>query len=223
MFFKTLLFALTLSTPVMAAGKYKLKSVPHADLDQYLVPGSDATNTPTAVQGLWWLNGNPLPDEMLSLASAKWTEILEDGEVVGYQAAIPVYDEGIWAWHDSSAGRLLYNVVLKSKLTYYAKFNLDFSFGRITPVLQPIGFIPGIEIPSSMLVDFTMTKVSEDEYLRESIVLGQKQTYRFRRVVDGNGNRLPAYDEFVNKAEVPNALLPICDLEGDALPTRCAK
>ena len=68
-----------------------------------------------------------------------------------------------------------------------------------------------------------MTKVGENEYKRESIVLGQKSEYRFRRIVDGNGQRLPAYEEFVEKAEVPNALLPVCRLQGDTLPTACAK
>ena len=197
MSFKSLALALFLSTPVFAAGKFDLISVPHSDIDQYLVPGSDSAGTPAPLQGLWWTNGNPLPDEVLSMASAQWTTIESDNEVVGYQAVIPVYDEGIWAWHDSVAGRLLYDLVLKNKLTYIAKFNRDFTFGLITPVLAPLPFVPGFEIPASMLVEFTMTKVGENEYKRESIVLGQKSEYRFRRIVDGNGQRLPAYEEFV--------------------------
>ncbi|RZA23949.1 MAG: hypothetical protein EOP10_11335 [Proteobacteria bacterium] len=60
-----------------------------------------------------------------------------------------------------------------------------------------------------MLIDFELNYVDGNEYSRDSVLLGRPHTYRFRRIVDGQGNRLPAYDEFVEKAEVANALLPI--------------
>lgn len=222
MSFKKLFLAFFLSTPALAAGNFDLKSVPNTEVDQYLVPGSDEIGTPRNLQGLWWLNGNPLADEIMSFANAQWTTIEENGDVVGYRAEIAVYDEGIWAWHDSIAGRFLYNLVRKTHLTYVAKFNRDFTFGHITPVLAPVILLP-VEIPSSMLVDFTMTQVNENEYSRDSIVLGQKHNYRFRRIVDGEGKRLPAFEEFLSNAEVPNSLLPVCRLGGDSLPSNCVK
>ncbi|MBC7532018.1 MAG: hypothetical protein H7318_10600 [Oligoflexus sp.] len=220
---RSIVLALSLSTPVFAAGRFDLVSVAHNEIDTHLVPGSDATGTPEALQGLWWMNGNPLADEVLSFASAQWSDIEVDGEVVGHQALIPVFDQGIWSWHDSIAGRVLYNLVLKSRLTYHVTFDLNFTHGQVTPLLKPISFIPGIELPASMLVDFKMNAVTEGEYSRDSILLGKKHSYRFRRIVDGNGNRLPAFDEFVDLVEVPNALLPICRIKGNTLPSACAK
>ena len=77
-----------------------------------------------------------------------------------------------------------------------------------------------------MLVDFELNKVAEDEYARDSIILGQVSTYRFRRIVDGEGRRLPAYEDYVasilERGPI-NALIPICRKgDGDTLPTRCA-
>jgi len=223
MSFRKIVLALFLSSPVYAAGKYDLQSVPHVDIETRLVPGSDLTGTPKELQGLWWLDGNPLPDEVMSMAGAQWSAVEENGEVVGYEAILPVFDEGVWAWHDSLQGRLLYTFVRKSRLRYIASFNRDFSFGQITPVLDPISFLPGFEVPPSLLVDFTMTLVADGEYSRDSIVLGAKHSYRFRRIVDGDGKRLPAFAEFVDRVRVPNALVPICDIPGKELPTACAK
>ncbi len=218
-----LVFGILLSSPSFAGGLYDLKSVSHEDLDQELLAGSDLTGTPKNLQGLWWLDGNPLPDEVMSLASARWSKIEKNGRVVGYEAVIPVYDQGIWAWHDSLPGRFLYSLVLASRLTYIARFNADFSFGQITPKFIPLQFLPGVEIPASLLVDFTMTLVDDGEYQRDSILFGARHSYRFRRIVDGEGNRLPAYDEFVEKAEVNKALLPICRLPSQGFPTACVR
>ena len=212
---KFFVLALFFSTEALSAGRYHLQSVPHKDIDKYLVIASDATSTPENIQGLWWMDGNPLADEVLSFAGMSWSAIEERGEVVGF-------DEGVWAWHDSLAGRLLYNLVLKAKLTYHVVFNADFTAAQITPVFKPIGLLPGFELPPSFLVDFALNAVNENEYSRDSILFGAPHTYRFRRIVDGQGVRLPAFDEFVKKAEVPNALIPVCNQAGQQLPTACA-
>ncbi|MES2745190.1 MAG: hypothetical protein EOP04_07015 [Proteobacteria bacterium] len=206
---KALLLGLLVSTQGFAANDYEFLSVPHSDVDQYLTIGSDETQTPESIQGLWWLNGNPLPDEVLSFANMKWTPIKTDGETSGWESEIPVYDQGIWTWHDSFAGRLLYSLAYKTKLNYHIVFNSDFTHGKITPIVKAVSFLPAVELPPSMLIDFELNYVDENEYSRDSVLLGRPHTYRFRRIVDGQGNRLPAYDEFVEKAEVPNALLPI--------------
>jgi hypothetical protein len=223
MTFKALLLSTLLSSTAFA-GQYEFVSVPHAEVDQHLTIGSDANGTPKNLQGLWWMNGNPLADEVISFASTQWEEIVEDGEVVGYRGTLPVYDEGIWSWHDSKAGRILYSLVLGHRLTYVAEFNKDFTYGVIEPRIKPLGVLPAVTIPASMLVEFTMTQVNENEFSRDSILLGQPSQYRFRRIVDAEGNRLPDFDEFVEKAEVSNALLPICkNNTSETLPSSCAR
>ncbi|RZA23948.1 MAG: hypothetical protein EOP10_11330 [Proteobacteria bacterium] len=62
---KALLLGLLVSTQSFAANAYEFLSVPHSDVDQYLTIGSDETQTPESIQGLWWLNGNPLRSSKL--------------------------------------------------------------------------------------------------------------------------------------------------------------
>ncbi len=192
---------------------YDLRSVNHDEVISWMVPGTDATGTPENLQGLWWMNGNPLADEVVSFAGVKWEEVLEDGEVVGYTGALPVYDEGVWSWHGSLAGLSLYNLVLSTKLVYVAEFNKDFSYGVVTPTFQPLKNGPTIKLDPSKFVTFTMKQVDENEYARDSIILTLPSTYRFRRIVDGNGTVLQAnYAEFLQKVEAQNAILPFCKI-----------
>ncbi len=206
---------------------YSFISVPHEDVDAHLVPGSDKSETPDSLQGLWWMDGNPLPDEVVSMAGAKFTPVLEDGRVVGHEAYLPVYDEGVWTWHDSKEGEALYSAVRKFRLVYHIVFNTDFTEGTVYPTLEKWPTNKVVEIPASMLLSFTMKQVSPDEYSRDSVILGQPSQYRFRRIVDSQGRRLPVYQEYVASIKargLTNALLPVCrdpHLKSD-LPTVCA-
>jgi hypothetical protein len=202
---------------------YVMKSVPHDVAHLEMTLGSDETNTPEALQGIWWMNGNPLADELVSFASVKWEDIEEDGEVVGYRGSLPVYDAKVWSWHDSDAGSNLYKLVRKTKLVYVAEFNKDFSYGVVTPTFQ-FGSLNPLEIPPSKFLTFAMRKVSDDEYARESLILGLPSKYRFRRLVDGNGVlNTTTQKEFLSLVEADNALFPVCEADPTpaSLPTAC--
>lgn len=192
----------------IAASSYNLLSFPHERVDEFLTIGSDDTSTPPSLQGLWWMDGNPASDEVLSFAGATFSPIEDDGKVVGYEALIPVYEEGIWSWHDTFKGRLTYRAVEASKLVYRATFNEDFTHSDVEPVVGPLS----LKIPQSVALSFTMTQISEDEWVRDSLLLGQTHQYVMRQIVDGNGNRLPAYDDFVESVmerNLPRGLVSI--------------
>lgn len=194
-------------------GDYQMISVPHADIDSHLVIGNDETETPENLQGLWWMDGNPMADEVMSLGGVAFKELIVDGEVVGHEGLLPVYDERVWSWHNSLQGKGLYSFVNKSKLVYLLRFNKDFTFGKIIPTFRPIAFLPPVGIQEA-LVDFEMTQVNEDEWSRDSQAFGKqaKGQYRFRRIVAGNGQRLENWDDYIESLEersVPDALLPI--------------
>ena len=209
-----------------ASSLYTLQSVPHADIDQYLTVGSDLTATPQPLQGLWWMDGNPLADEVVSFASAQFEERVNGAGESYFSAEVPVYDEGVWSWHDSFAGRVLYELVRTTKLVYSMEFNMDYSQGQVLPNFKPIDQLPQLRIEPSPLLDFQLNRVSETEYARNSIVAGQNVSYRFRQIVDGSGERLPAYADYlaaIAKRGPLNALLPICKIDlTDQLPTACA-
>jgi hypothetical protein len=220
-----LALAMLASSPAFAFhNPYEMKSVPHEIAYQEMTVASDATQTPKALQGIWWMNGNPLPDEMVSFASVKWQPIEENGEVVGYTGSLPVYDAKVWSWHDSPSGKKLYDLVRKVKLVYVAEFNKDFSYGIVTPTFE-VGPLP-VEIPPTKLLTFAMRKVSDDEYSRDSLIGGLPSKYRFRRMVDGNGKLIEEiYEEFLSLVEEDNALFPVCktDKEPQTLPTACVE
>lgn len=207
---------------------YTLASVPYRDIDQHLVIGSEVTGTPAPLQGLWWMDGNPQADEVMSFANTQFKDITSAGKVVGHEATLVVYDEGIWAWHDSEEGERQARKAYKWRLVYHLVFNADYTQGKIEPILDPPeGFRFGILIPRNPLANFTMDLVNEDEYVRDTNLLGKSNQYRFRRIVDGQGRRLPTYDSFVEAVEaeaVPNALLPFCNVETNerVLPSACA-
>jgi hypothetical protein len=229
---KSVLFTIgfALSTLALAADEqypYTLAPVPYRDIDQHLVIGSDATGTPIPLQGLWWMDGNPQADEVMSFANARFKDITFAGKVVGHEATLVVYDEGIWAWHDSEEGERQARKAYNWRLVYHLVFNADYTHGKIEPILDPPeGFRFGIRIPRNPLANFTMDMVNQDEYVRDTNLLGKSNQYRFRRIVDGQGNRLPTYDSFVQTVEadgVPNGLLPLCNVETEVkvLPTAC--
>ena len=62
-----------------------------AQIDEY-VPIADArTGLPESLQGIFWMDGNPLPDKVVSFAASTW-----DAE--NRRTSIKVYGEGIWSW-----------------------------------------------------------------------------------------------------------------------------
>jgi hypothetical protein len=220
-----LALSLFVSSSAFAFSPYEYKFVDHEVAYKEMTVGNDATNTPEALQGIWWMNGNPLADEMVSFAGVKWEPIEENGEVVGYRGSLPVYDAKVWSWHGSPAGVALYELVRKSKLVYVAQFNKDFSYGVVTPTFQP-GGIPPIGIPPSKLLTFAMRKVADDEYSRDSLILGVPSQYRFRRLIDANGKEIEeTFKEFLSLVEAQKALFPVCkaDKTPATLPTVCAK
>jgi hypothetical protein len=172
---KAILFSLLISTAAFA-GPYELISVPHEDIDSHLTIGTDANNTPKNLQGLWWMNGNPLADEVVSFAGAQWREVVEGGEVVGHEGTLPVFDEGVWSWHDSTAGRLLYSLVLANRLVYVATFNKDFTKGVVVPRINPIGPLPQVTLPPSLLVTFTRPRLTRTNSVATALCSAHRTT-----------------------------------------------
>jgi hypothetical protein len=194
-------------------GNFTLLSIPHSQMDKNLPFGSDETHTPKNLQGMFWMDGNPLPDKLVSLAKLKFTDLKDqNGKVTGHRTYVPVYEQGVWTWDDTKAGHALYKLVHDVKLTYKVDFNADYTFGQVTPLVTLAPGIKPTAIPPSMLVNFTLTLKDPNEFSRDSVLAGKNYTYRFRRVVDGDGNRLPAWNDFTRRMEernLPNGLIPV--------------
>ncbi|MCG8417587.1 MAG: hypothetical protein MJE77_06535 [Proteobacteria bacterium] len=212
-----------MSSSSAMASDYELCVVEHKDIDQALRIGSDATHTPDSLQGLWWMDGNPLPDEVVSFAGAEFIELMEDGVLVGYRAIIKIYGEGVWSWHHSREGYLLYGAARATRAEFHIEFNPDFTFGQVMIDIGSAYHSSRFDLPPS---DATLVKVNDDEYRRDTMLFGKTlESYRFRRIVDGDGNRLDAYQDFVaaiDERGPAEALLPFSRLDDDGeLPSVC--
>ena len=47
------------------------------------------------------------------------------------------------------------NPVWDEELVYHGIFNADFTHGEVTPIIRPFSVLPEVEIPQSMLVNFS--------------------------------------------------------------------
>lgn len=227
----TLFFLVSSLASAGQYGNYRIDSVPNREIDKQLPIGTAKTGTPANLRGLWWMDGNPLADKIISFARAKITDVKNrSGKITGHQMILPVYDEGMWSWDDSAKGRDLYGLVFEFRLTYKGQFDVDYTFGQVTPIINPLHGRIGVAIPPSKLVDFTMTKLKDkpNEWSRDSILNGKAYQYRLRRIVDENGKHTDDWDDFIKKVVeeggLASSLIPICTLDDDGTyPTACAE
>lgn len=160
-----------------------------ADIDQVLIPADQTSGLPEKLHGLWWMDGNPVADEVVSFGLSTWDENKLRTEV-------PVYASGNWSWHDSRDGYRVYRLAKKFKLTYRFEFNEAVTFAQITPVLHlgPIQF----KIPR-FIANFTMEFIADGHWVRKTRFFGrQAGDYNLRRITNGLGLRESTYQDFVN-------------------------
>jgi hypothetical protein len=157
-----------------------------------------ATNLPEKLRGAFWMSDNPDQELGASFEGAKvdlsartvtfWPGGTHGG---GYQ----------WTYDSDCAGWLLYatdRVIMQNK--YIFKFDAEFSQAQIYFVV--FGLIP---IPSC-ICDFTMVENDPDgnSWQRITKVFGFQVsggTYTLKKVIDGEGQKLPAYSEMVRSIE----------------------
>jgi hypothetical protein len=185
------------SAAPLAREHYRLVPFASEDADQAMIVGDGSTGIPPALQGLWWMDGNPLADKIVSFGASPWNDET-------HQTSIVVYGEGIWSWHGDLEGRALYASVRASELVYELTYDADLTFAEIVPIVK-VG--PArLRVPQS-LVRFTASRISDELWLRHSYLHGRLvHTYAFRRIVRGDGSREPAYDEYVAAAP-PTSLI----------------
>lgn len=170
---------------------YRLREIDSEDVDQVMIVGDGSTGLPPELHGLWWMDGNPLADEVISFGGQPWDAATRTTRIV-------VYDEGVWSWHGDLEGRALYGSARASKLIYEIAYDEDLAFAQITPTVA-VGPVR-VRVPAS-IVRFTATRLADGLWIRHSYLYGRLvHAYALRRIVRGDGAREPAYDEYVAAA-----------------------
>lgn len=177
--------------------RYELIEVSSDTINREMRIAGPMSGIPEVLQGLWWMDGNPLPDEVISLGRSIWNQ---DTRSTG----IEVYGERIWSWHASIWGRSAYALAYRSRLVYELAFDEKLCVGTITPVMRVLG--RRVRVPES-LVRLTMHLEYDGVWRRESRLFGLfHHAYRLRRIVRGDGAREEAFADYVRSAPARSLL-----------------
>jgi hypothetical protein len=170
--------------------EYELYAVPSADIDKYMVVGNKY-NVPKEIeelQGLWYMNGNPLSDECFSLANSYYDPAKE-------AVIINVYEAGIWSFSPTTAGKNVYDISRTLGYTYELKrINIGWD-------IVPVGHWPpylgnlNVVIPHAA-ARFTMEPTEDPNiWIKRSYFFnGEAQDYTLQRIVYPDGTRTPLFE-----------------------------
>ena len=86
--------------------KCELFPVRKEEILKEMLPGAIDTRIPPNLQGLFYMEGNPAPDDIASFGGSDWAFNDYDGvNDASVDAEISVYGNRVWSWHDNAAGR----------------------------------------------------------------------------------------------------------------------
>lgn len=150
------------------------------------------TDLPAILQGIFFMDGNPLPDDCITFYNLPW-----DAET--RSIVIPVAAPLQWTFHNSLLGWLLLQGARISQFTYRVQFKDDsLEWAQITP------YTFGIRVPR-WIVDTTMFRdpgSNGDLWYRKNVWFGgvpRVGEYILRRVVDAEGRYTPAHQAMLEK------------------------
>ncbi len=153
-----------------------------------------ATTLPDVLKGVFFMDGNPLPDHCLTMNNLDWDE-------QSLTLVLPVFAPVQWTFHHSFPGRLLLLSAQLSRFSYKITF-ADDTLQQAQVI--PIGF--GIPVPT-WIVNATMTREvnnNGDIWARKNVWFGgvpRIGEYTLRRVVDAKGDYTPAFKEMLPKVD----------------------
>jgi hypothetical protein len=159
------------------------------------------TNLPSVLKGVFFMDGNPLPDTCITMYNLEW-------DTQNRTLVLPVFGPLQWTFHNSIAGWILLRLTQLFEVNYKIKFEDEtLQQAQIIPVLL------GIPISTS-IVNITMSQdknsLNGDIWHRKNLWFGglsRAGEYTLRRVVDENGRYTPAFSDMLTR--VPNECLVI--------------
>ncbi|MBX2865610.1 MAG: hypothetical protein KTR27_18820 [Leptolyngbyaceae cyanobacterium MAG.088] len=153
------------------------------------------TNLPDVLKGVFFMDGNPLPDDCITLYNQEWDNTTNC-------LTVPVTGPTQWTFHRNFLGWVLLRGAQLSGFRYKIQFEDN--------TLQQAQVIPitfGLPVPR-WIIDATMCQHGDnsngDLWERKNIWFGgfpRVGEYVLRRVVDENGQYTPAFQDMLNKVD----------------------
>ncbi|MGK7920098.1 MAG: hypothetical protein AB4080_08860 [Trichodesmium sp.] len=155
--------------------------------------GQDPKDLPEVLQGVFFMDGNSLPDDCINMYNSEW-----DSE--NLTLSLRVFAPIQWTFHDSIPGIFLIYSIKLFRITYEFHFD-DENLKRadIIPILL------GFRIPKFLLkflIERDDNTPNGDIWYRRNVLFGSYPGggYTLRRIVDRNGEYLmPAFSDMLSK------------------------
>lgn len=150
------------------------------------------TTLPPVLKGVFFMDGNPLPDHCITMYNLEWDE-------KNLTLFLPVFAPIQWTFHKTLRGWLLLVGAWLSQFTYKIQFE-DNTLQRARII--PFGF--GIQVPKWIVEPKMYREAGSngDIWHRKNLWLGGAARigeYTLRRVVDENGNYTSAFKDMLEK------------------------
>ncbi len=152
------------------------------------------TNLPEVLQGIYFMDGNVLPDDCLTM-NDQWDQ---DTLTLSLQVFGPLK----WTFHPSNSGRMLLKLAQLTKLVYEIRFK-DNTFRRADAIPKVLG----LRLPTWIVV-FEMNQIEDsvDGSIWERRNLGFFRLipmggYILRKVVDPKGQKTAMFDDMLTKVQ----------------------
>ena len=161
---------------------------------QTWMPTGQGTDLPEALQGIYFMDGNKLPDDCLTLNAAWNPDTLT--------LSVRVFDPIQWTFHPSADGRRLLQLVKFFRLVYKIRFH-DKTLRRA----DAIPTILGISLPRWIVV-FEMNQTEDsvdgmtwDRQNRGFFRLIPLGGYILRKIVDKHGQQTAAFQSMLAQVQ----------------------
>lgn len=151
------------------------------------------TNLPEPLQGIFFMDGNPLPDDCITMYNSPW-----DAE--NLTLSLPVFGSRQWTFHATVLGLILLWSVKLSRLVYEIQFEDEtLQRAKVIPVIW------GLHIPR-WLISLSLWQqegsTNGDTWRRENSWLSglsSAGSYTLRKIVTKDGAQTPAFADMQAK------------------------
>ncbi|KAJ3106338.1 hypothetical protein HDU97_006536 [Phlyctochytrium planicorne] len=170
---------------------FRLVAVNSADVDKHITvanPSNVPKEVPSFLHGAFYMKGNPLPDEVLSIAGGRY-----DAKDKAYY--LRVYEANMWSWDNTVQGKLLYEAVRTFALTYKITWNAA-NIIQVEPVFYPPLWLGNGEITiKEYFANFTIIPTQDPNFFirRSSFLSKGVADYQFVKILNADGSRTEKY------------------------------
>lgn len=156
---------------------------------------NQSTNLPNVLKGVFFMDGNPLPDDCITLHNQEWNKEMRS-------LILPVTAPNQWTFHSNLLGWFL---LLGAKMSGF-RYKIEFEDDTLQQAqVTPITF--GIPVPRWIL-NATMCQDENaqngDIWERKNVWFGglpRVGEYVLRRIVDEHGQYTPAFQDMLEKVD----------------------